>query len=241
MANISDEVNRMIIDLIVDTEFSSASPGHINHVLTVGQTTNPDFEELIETLIKEQVKIETDKIKKSPTTEEKKPDDLSDGIPSEGDEALKDVIDARVGKNIDNKIKIGFREAFADTAGGQNAARNVFAFAKNPTGVIRGITRALPFIGGIVVAAEFAQAVHAELDKIDKFFKKFIPDITNLHNQLREREESARVAVGEQQLILTVRSGQTSPRLSYNSFNGFNTDSVRKERLQAIRDNSGVD
>ena len=124
--------------------------------------------------------------------------------------------------------------------GGAITPQSVFSSIKNPEALAKRIIGTLPFIGGIVAAAEFGEALLAELKRIDEFFKVFIPDITNLHDQLRSREEAALVAVGDQQKILSVRAGQTSPRLSYNSYNGFNTASVRGERLKAIRDNSGI-
>lgn len=113
-------------------------------------------------------------------------------------------------------------------------------FAQNPKAVVGGIIRAIPFLGGIVAVADFSKAVIDEIERIDAFFKKFIPDITNLHNQLRAREESAFINVGNQQLILSVRAGQTSPRLAYNTYNEFNKNRLKFESDTAIRDNSGV-
>ena len=73
-------------------------------------------------------------------------------------------------KLIDSKIKVGFREALADQAGGRRGANVLYSIGKNPKAYVSGVLRAIPFIGGVVAAAEFAQAIIAELEKIDRFF-----------------------------------------------------------------------
>ena len=142
---------------------------------------------------------------------------------------------------LEIKVKENLEEFLDESLGGKASKETLLKFGKNPRAVALGLIRTLPFIGGIVAAQEFAEALVAELERVDRFFKIFIPDVTTLHNQLRAREELALVQVGDQQLILTVRSGLTSPRLSYNTYNLFNKNRVKLEIEFAIRDTSGVD
>ena len=143
-------------------------------------------------------------------------------------------------KELDKKIKVGFREAFADQAGGIRGANMLFAFGKNPKGFATGLLRTIPFIGGIVAATEFGQAIIAELEKLDRFFKKFIDIIDDRINQLRNKIEVANIRAGNTQQIFTTRDGGTEPRESYNTFNQFNEDRLKFESDFAIRSKSGV-
>lgn len=143
-------------------------------------------------------------------------------------------------KDIDQKIKVGFREALADQAGGVRGANTLFAIGKNPKGYVSRVARTIPFIGGLVAIAEFGQAVLSELEKLDDFFKKFIPNIDTLTNQLRKIEEQANVRAGNNQLITTTEAGGTSARESYNTFNEFNKNRTILENDFAVRDTSGV-
>lgn len=236
MTNFSDEINRMIIDLLTDTEFSSASPGHINHVLTVGQTTNPDLEDMIISIVEEIVKFRLDEIgiPTGDTPLPEPPQKAADDIPT--DTGKDDTTTAE----DDEALQKSINDFLDDSLGGAASKETLLKFGKNPRGVALGLIKSLPFLGGIVAAADFAQAVLAEFQRIDEFFKVFIPDITDLHNQLRDREDTARIQNGDTQLILSVRAGSTSPRLSYNTFNLFNKNRVQLEDDFRIRDNSGV-
>ncbi len=142
---------------------------------------------------------------------------------------------------LDEKVNVSFREAFADQAGGFRGARNIFSMAKNPKAFVGNVARSIPFIGGLVAAAEFAQAIVSELKKIDNFLKKFIiKRIDDRNNQLRERIESAHISAGNIQEILTTEAGGTSPRESYNTFNLFNENRTKLEADYAVRDKSGI-
>lgn len=143
-------------------------------------------------------------------------------------------------ERIDERSEILFREEFADQAGGFRGTKNLFAFAKNPKAFAVGLLKSIPFIGGVVAAADFAQAIIAEIEKIDRFFKKFIPIIDNRINQLRPVEQQANIRAGDTQLILTTEAGGTEPRESYNTFNEFNKNRIQIESEFAVRDTSGV-
>lgn len=138
------------------------------------------------------------------------------------------------------KGKVSFREELADQAGGTRGANFLFSMGKNPIGTTIGLLRSIPFLGGIVAFAEFGQAVFSELEKLDRFFKKFIPIIDNRINQLRKVVEQAHIRAGDTQLILTTEAGGTSPREAYNTFNEFNTNRTILENDFAVRDTSGV-
>lgn len=142
---------------------------------------------------------------------------------------------------IDKKVQVGFREAFADQAGGFRGARNIFSMAKNPKAFVGNVARSIPFIGGLVAVAEFGQAILSELEKLSRFFNKFIDNrIDTRENQLRERVESAHISAGDIQEILTTQAGGSSPRESYNTFNLFNEDRAKLEADYAVRTKSGV-
>jgi len=160
----------------------------------------------------------------------------SPGSPITAKKSFKEDIEDEINK----KVKVGFREAFADQAGGMRGANMLFAFGKNPKGFAMGLLRTIPFIGGIVAATEFAQAIIAEIEKTDRFFKAFIPIIDNRINQLRKVEQQANIRAGNIQLIATTRAGGTEPRESYNTFNEFNQNRVKLESNFEVRDTSGV-
>ena len=235
MTTFSDEFNRLVIELITSTTYTSASgPDVDNTVKVVGQTINPDFEDMIINIVEEIVKFRLEEIgipvgdRQLPEKEEKTTDDA----PTDQKSVDKE--------QTDNATQTEIQSFLYDALGGKASKETLLKFGKNPRAVALGLIQSLPFIGGIVAAADFAQALITELDRIDSFFKVFIPDITDLHNQLRAREETAFVQVGDQQLILTVRSGSTSPRTAYNTYNIFNKNRVQLESDFAIRDNSGV-
>jgi hypothetical protein len=249
MTTFSDEINRMIIDLVTDTEFSSASPGHINHVLTVGQTTNPDLEAAIIAIVEEIVKFRLEEIGipvgETEFPREETDNTLEDENPPESEEEIQNIIDDFVEENKPEDstsplTEESFSQLLNESLGGTTSKETLLKFAKNPRAVALGLVRSLPFIGGIVGIQEFSQAILSEIERVDTFFKVFIPDITNLHNQLRDREEIANIQAGNQQLILNVRAGATSPRTAYNTFNQFNKNRARLENEFTIRDNSGV-
>ena len=226
MATFSDEINRMIIDLVTDTEFTSASPGFINRVLTVGQTTNPDLEEMIISLTEEIINFRLEEA----------------GIPV-GDTPLPEREDTTVPDEEPKEPKLEqseIKDFVNDTFGGEADIATIQKFGKNPRAFAIGLLRTIPFLGGIVAISDFTQAMLQEMQRVDSFFKVFIPDIENLHNQLRDREEIANIQAGNQQLILSVRAGATSPRTAYNTFNQFNKNRVKLENEFTIRDNSGV-
>lgn len=147
-----------------------------------------------------------------------------------------DDVKYEIKKGVKEQTSVGFREAFADQAGGLRGAKNVFAFGKNPIGFTKGILRGLPFIGGIVAVGEFGQAILAEIEKLDKFFKKFInARIDDRLNQLITRIQQAKIRSGDIQEILDTQAGGTSPRTPYNTFNEFNKDRLNFENDHSIR------
>jgi len=149
-------------------------------------------------------------------------------------------LEAKLSKEINQKLKVGFREAFDEQAGGTGNAKFLFALGKNPLGTVRGLIQTIPFLGGIVAVADFAQAMLSEIEKIDRFFKKFIDIIDTRVNQLRNKVEQAHIRAGDTQLIITTTAGGTEPREVYNTFDEFNKNRMKLEADFAIRDKSGV-
>lgn len=142
---------------------------------------------------------------------------------------------------IDKKIQVGISEAFAGQSGGVSGAQNIFSMAKNPKAFVSGVAKSIPFLGGLVHAAEFGQAILTELEKLSRFLNKFIDNrIDTRENQLREREESAHISAGDIQEILTTQAGGSSPREAYNTYNEFNENRSKLEADYAVRNKSGV-
>ncbi len=141
---------------------------------------------------------------------------------------------------IDERVKVSFDEEFTKKSGGLKEANNILSLAKNPKAFAINLLKSIPFIGGIVPIAEFAQALITEIEKIDRFFKKFIPIIDDRINQLRPVEQQAHIRAGDTQLILTTQAGGTEPREAYNTFNEFNKNRIELETDFAVRDTSGV-
>lgn len=141
---------------------------------------------------------------------------------------------------IDERVKEQFKESLADQAGGSRGAETIFSIGKNPKAFAIGVLKSIPFLGGIVESSEFAQALVVELERIDRFFKKFIDIIDDRVNQLRDKVQVAGIRAGDIQLIFTTRVGETEPRESYNTFNQFNENRIKFESDFAIRDKSGV-
>ena len=141
---------------------------------------------------------------------------------------------------IDERIKEQFKESLADQAGGVKGADTIFSIGKNPKAFAIGVLKSIPFLGGIVAGSEFAEALVVELEKIDRFFKKFIDIIDNRVNQLRDKVEIAHIRAGDIQEIYTTQAGGTEPRESYNTFNEFNKNRVKLEADFAVRDKSGI-
>jgi len=146
-----------------------------------------------------------------------------------------DEIDDKIKKGVQDNIKVSFREAFADQAGGLRGANNMLAFAKNPVGFTKGLMKAIPFIGGIVAIGEFGQALIAELEKLDAFFKKFIDIIDTRVNQLITKTQQAKIRAGDIQEILATEAGGTRVRVPYNTHNEFNKDRLNFENDHNIR------
>jgi len=121
--------------------------------------------------------------------------------------------DDKVADKIKNSVKDNIKkdDSFFSDAFESNTGRNLLSFGKNPKAFAVGLLKGIPFIGGIVAATEFAQAIIAELEKIDRFFKAFIPIIDNRINQLRKVEEQAKIRAGDVQLITTTQAGGTEP------------------------------
>lgn len=182
---------------------------------------------------------EFERLRKGKLEEEKGKIPETKGAPqdiSTNRKSLEDIIDDHLNKTIDTKMKT----AFADQAGGKAAAGNIISFGKNPKAYASGIIKSIPFLGGIVAIKEFGDAIIESIVVIDKFFKKFIDDRISIRfNELRKRDESVSIDIGDTQLILSTVEGHPTPRTTYNSMIKYNEGTILAEDVLALNDTSG--
>ena len=152
---------------------------------------------------------------------------------------LDDLIDARIKKTVDPKIKTVNDELKSKL--GTKGAKNTFSFLQNPQSFAKNVFQSIPFVGGFIAAADFAKQILDTMVRFDSFFKKLINDRIDLRfNQLRTRQESVDINIGEIQLILSTDAGIPTPREPYNSFVQFNKNEISNEEAVARNDTSGV-
>jgi len=102
------------------------------------------------------------------------------------------------------ELKYNLKNHLQIKLGGVKGADTVFSIGKNPKAFAIGVLKSIPFLGGIVEAGEFAQALIVELERIDRFFKKFIDIIDDRVNQLRDKIEVANIRAGNIQFTTSL-------------------------------------
>jgi len=141
----------------------------------------------------------------------------------------------------DQVKQLGNKETILDKILGKRTASNILAIGKNPKNFILGISKAIPFLGGVLAAKEIADFIIDELVKLDKFLKAFIDEIDNRVDAFRTLQLQAEVQAGLVQRIITTASGSTEPRYAYNTFVEFNTNQADLEKRFQMTNNSGVE
>lgn len=150
-------------------------------------------------------------------------------------------------RKLEEKIKkdevkqLGNKETILDKILGKTTARNILSLGKSPKNFILGISKAIPFLGGVLAAKEIADFIIDEIVKLDKFLKAFIDEIDNRVDAFRTLQQQAEVQAGLTQRIITTQAGSVDPRYAYNTFEEFNTNQADLEKRFQMTNNSGVE
>lgn len=180
----------MIQKILESAEWTSANPTHTNTLIQVNAVDNPDFEQDIKTLIKENKEVgksdSTDAIKET----------------KQLDEATKQL-------KILDKGNVGDIQRFTSTQIG-----NVKSFATDPTGFIvqtfvKKFARGIGVIAFAVIIFEAVKWIIGELLKPGRLLDvRFKRDITKEIIAFRRREDQQKIRQGFSSIIIT-----TQPRL----------------------------
>jgi len=124
---------------------------------------------------------------------------------------------------------------------GTGKARKALSFFQNPQGVLQNLLVTVPMLTAIVGAPKFAQLIIKLLQKKGGLLDRFFRDkVETRVDALRDKLVQQSIVSGFTQVIITSRSGSTSPRQSYNTFELRNNDRERLEEDFSVR-NTGPD
>ncbi len=152
--------------------------------------------------------------------------------------------DTRAKRSFDDAVldalqKKGVLKGVLESDLGAGKARTAFSFLSSPGPALLNILKTVPFIAAPFAVIELAKQVIAFLVKSRILNTIMIDEIDNRNDALRDKQTEQEILSGFTQIIITTRSGETSPRNSYNSFNVFNENQVLLEDDFSIRDTSG--
>ena len=198
MGKFSDLINSMIDTVLNGAEFTSANPDHINTLIAINTTENPDFE------------VEIKKIIRENTTGK------SDGVGDAGDQAKKDkkaLTEVTSKVSMFEKGNLGEVNNFSSTQMG-----NVRQVATNPVMfMMHTFMRKFAKGGGAIALAliimEAVKWIISELLKPGRMLDvRFKRDISKEIIAFRRREEQQKLKQGFSNLIITsssrLRGGQ---------------------------------
>lgn len=193
MASISEKINRMFQVMLESSEFTSASPGHINHLMQVNTVENQDFEKDVEKIVKDLQKNETKSI--NDTTK----------------------LDPKTQRKVDGaseKLKILDKGNLADIKNmSTEQFGNVRQLATNPFGFMtRTILLKLRTGAGILfivaIATEVAKFLILELFKPGRIFDiRFREQIDKQIIKFLDRKEQQELRQGFKSIITTTIGG----------------------------------
>ena len=194
MGKFSDLINSMIETVLNGAEFTSANPDHINELIAINTTENPDFEVEIKKLIKENSGTK------------------SGGVGDAGDQVKKDkkALTEVTGKvKLFEKGNMGEINNFTSSQMG-----NVRQIATDPTGFLiqtfmKKFAKGIGVIALAVIIMEAVKWIISELLKPGRMLDvRFKRDISKEIIAFRRREEQQKLKQGFSNLIIT-----SSPRL----------------------------
>ena len=217
MAKISELINQMIQRMLESSEWTSANPTHINTFIQANAIDNPDFENEIKQLVKEQ----GDKVGPTQDIDGKKSD--------------KQLVENTKQLKLLDKSNMGEINRLTSTQFG-----NIREIATNPTGfVTKAFLRKFAKGAGVIALAliifEAVKWVISELLKPGRMLDiRFKRDINNEIIAFRRREEQQKIKQGLSNIIIT-----TMPRLRGGQGQVTNTLNMAAGR-EKIPDNFGM-
>jgi len=198
LGKFSDLINSMIETVLNGAEFTSANPDHINELIAINTTENPDFE------------VEIKKIIKENTTGK------SGGFGDADDQAKKDkqaFSDVKDKVTLFDKGNVGEVNAFTSAQMG-----NVRQLATDPTGFIiqtfmKKFAKGVGVIALALIIMEAVKWIISELLKPGRMLDiRFKRDISKEIIAFRQREDQQKLKQGFSNLIITsmprLRGGQ---------------------------------
>lgn len=144
-------------------------------------------------------------------------------------------IEKRINRDFVKNFGRG-KEGLAKQLLGDDVAQTIFSIGKNPLGFVQN---ALVGAAGVGFALQVADQVIKTIQRVDRFFKEFVDIIDTRVDQLRSKEQQARIAAGLDQLIITTESGNVEARDAYNTYNEYNNNKTKLQEDFAIRNTSG--
>jgi len=134
------------------------------------------------------------------------------------------------------KEKKGKLENLLQSDLGTKKAGQALSFFQNPTGVLSSLIVSTPvaaaLIGAPFILKGFIQKLEERGGLLDRFFRD---KVETRVDALRDKLVQQQIVAGFTQLIITSRSGSTSPRQSYNTFELRNNDRERLEEDFSVR------
>ena len=140
------------------------------------------------------------------------------------------------------KEKKGKLENLLQSDLGTRKAGQALSFFQNPAGVLSSLIATTPVVAAIIGAPLIIKGIIQKLEQrgglLDRFFRDRVETRTDA---LRDKLLQQQIVAGFTQVIITSRSGETSPRQSYNTFELANNDRERLEEDFSVRNTSGFD
>ncbi len=198
MGKFSDLINSMIDTVLNGAEFTSANPDHINTLIAINTTENPDFEVEIKKLIKENSGTK------------------SGGFGDAEDQVKKDK---QALKKVTGKVKLFEKGNMGEINNFTSSQMgNVRQIATDPTGFLiqtfmKKFAKGIGVIALAVIIMEAVKWIISELLKPGRMLDvRFKRDISKEIIAFRRREEQQKLKQGFSNLIITsssrLRGGQ---------------------------------
>jgi len=228
LGKISEIINGMISKVLESSEFTSASPGHINTLIQINAIENPDFESKIKEIIKEETKNVIEKPDDSKVKQEKKLKIVEDKVKGFEKGNLGDI------HNFTSEQFSNVKDLASDPA--QFIFRSFF----------RKFARGAGVIGLALLIFEAVQWIISELLKPGRWLdRRFRREIENEILRFRSREEKQKLQQGFSQIIVTsthsLRGGQGQTYNNYRQIGSNQPVFQEKRFVDEPLDTSGGD
>lgn len=140
------------------------------------------------------------------------------------------------------KEKKGRLENLLQSDLGTGKARQAFSFFQNPQGVLASLIATTPVVAAIIGAPLILKGIIQKLEQRGGLLDRFFRDrVETRVDALRDKLVQQSIVSGFTQVIISSRSGETSPRQAYNTFELFSNNRERLEEDFSVRNTSGFD